>query len=525
MEKAPTISEKINKIYDITFFDRYIVSILSMIAIFGIFGYLHARLYFFSNIHKYKETWPTSRCDPDKQLFAGYVYPNVDGTYNSEYASQNFAHCSEKTLENVVETATGPINETIGENFKVFTVFSEVLDNIRKQIASLKDGVNNLVGNLFNQVAATLINVQKMILPIKDVFNKFLGMLVTCLHVTTGSVMSLNTLLGAMMEFLLMVVTVTFAAAIVFALGIFTWPISVGLIIFGVLVLTLVIIVGKAMPELFELYKLRIPRKPRLKKPFCFGEDTQVRLFIGKYKNIASVKIGDMLRDKSVITSVFKVNPMDEHLYNIKNTNIFVTALHKVYHINKWIDARDHPGAVCINKHIDKKKVKLFCFNTSSKIIELEGYKFLDYDEMNTKELKKLKVGVNNLHHEYDGGLNRNTMIPMNNGTQKPIYKIVPGDILKGNNMVDCVCLIDGIDIKGHFKYFVNGECFLGSHNLWIYNKSLGKIVHSTNCSRTPLYKSKESLLYHLVCLKDSFYVNKETKIKDYNSLIDDHLK
>ena len=55
------------------------------------------------------------------------------------------------------------------------------------------------------------------------------------------------------------------------------------------------------------------------------------------------------------------------------------------------------------------------------------------------KELKKLKVGVNNLHHEYDGGLNRNTMIPMNNGTQKPIYKIVPGDILKGNEL-DQVC-------------------------------------------------------------------------------------
>jgi hypothetical protein len=181
---------------------------------------------------------------------------------------------------------------------------------------------------------------------------------------------------------------------------------------------------------------------------------------------------------------------------------VIVSESHQVKYNNKWIFVREHPEAIEIQGY---KEPFIYCLNTSSKDIVLNGLEFLDWDELYDDKLERvLNICVSrmsnnnsnnnnsnnnkiNIHKELDTGFMSDTIIELNN-TNKYISDVKIDDILKNGGVVYGLVEIDGTDL----------------------NKSLGLGNHY-------FYSEK---LYHLLTTTQKFISNGKI-INDYNHIID----
>lgn len=112
-------------------------------------------------------------------------------------------------------------------------------------------------------------------------------------------------------------------------------------------------------------------------RALCFHPDTQLRNKDGVYFSISESKIGDELYDGSIITNVLCFdNCESEILYDISD-NIKVTGNHFIFYENKWIMVKNIPN-VC---HSIIKSNILYCLETSSQNIHIDGYVFWDWND------------------------------------------------------------------------------------------------------------------------------------------------
>ena len=116
----------------------------------------------------------------------------------------------------------------------------------------------------------------------------------------------------------------------------------------------------------------------RLQNFFCFKKDTLIQLKNNKFKKMKDLKLGEILKNGSVVHSVMKIaNVNQDKFYKFKNKNgkdIFVTGSHYILdkNINKYVMVKEHPDAVLTNKKDDE----LSCLITSDHKIVIDDYIF-----------------------------------------------------------------------------------------------------------------------------------------------------
>ena len=99
----------------------------------------------------------------------------------------------------------------------------------------------------------------------------------------------------------------------------------------------------------------------------------------------------------------------------------------------------------------------LYCINTNTKIFELNGISYTDWDEVYDETLIK----YNNLNIKQNG-FNSSSKVKMNNGIEKNISDISIGDILfNGNIVYGIVNLIDLEKKNKLFNLLISGEYFI----------------------------------------------------------------
>ena len=99
----------------------------------------------------------------------------------------------------------------------------------------------------------------------------------------------------------------------------------------------------------------------------------------------------------------------------------------------------------------------LYCINTNTKIFELNGILYTDWDEVYDETLIK----YNNLNIKQNG-FNSSSKVKMNNGIEKNISDISIGDILfNGNIVYGIVNLIDLEKKNKLFNLLISGEYFI----------------------------------------------------------------
>jgi hypothetical protein len=180
---------------------------------------------------------------------------------------------------------------------------------------------------------------------------------------------------------------------------------------------------------------------------FCFDPETILILHNGSQKKISEIKVGDILEDHSVVTSTMIFDSNIAVMYDVSGVIVSGNHLFKDPTDNIWKEVELSSIAVKVNY----SKPYLYCINTSSNTISINGITFRDFEEISDKAIiKKIQKLIYNekkssylINYEelaitgtYETGLQANTQIIMTDSSTKSIVDIQIGDKLKNNNIV-----------------------------------------------------------------------------------------
>jgi len=354
-----------------------------------------------------------------------------------------------------------------------------------------------------------------------DSMNKTQGIMTAGLYTTLGAYLTLQTLIGSIVE---IVIKIMVALAVVIAvLAVFppSWPLATSFAAVFSIYVAVCAIVLTFMKEALGMKNL--PGLPKLKK-VCFDKDTKIEMLDGSKKKIIDIQVGDILKNNNVVTAKMKLNANGVQMYNINNVIVSSSHLIKYNNSNKWTSVENYTGM--------KSKVEyylepfIYCLNTTNKLIEINETTFSDWDEAVEDELNRIlgceyvTNDIEKIHKELDGGFSGDTLIELFNGKKKPIKEIQINDILKYGEKVYGTIEINGKDLEVfEYPYLGNNKnIVVGGPNNIIYLEDYGFIS-----SLSKLYKTKTTSvnkLYHILTSPSTFSIN-GVIIKDYNSCID----
>ena len=436
----------INGVYDnLTYYDLYGTSIFLffIITIIVILAFLFSRV--IQSKDEIASDWENQRCKPQNIPFAGYISKPSDKTA-FEYTNENFQYCIQDILLNISEKSLQPFNFMVDALTSIFARISEAIQKIRELLASIRENIKKISQNIMNRILNILAPLQTMLIALADAFNKTQGILTAGLYTALGSYYTLQALMGAILELIIKMLISLVIMIVGLWLVPFTQPMAATMsAVFLSIAIPLAIIVV-VMKKVLHVGSSKIP------KLRCFDENTNFKLHDGEKIKIKDLKLGDKLNDNSIVISTIKVTSQDLKMYNLNG--IIVSESHVVKYNNKWMMVKDHPNAKILKKYDNSY---LYCINTNTKIFELNGISYTDWDEVYDETLIK----YNNLNIKQNG-FNSSSKVKMNNGIEKNISDISIGDILfNGNIVYGIVNLIDLEKKNKLFNLLISGEYFI----------------------------------------------------------------
>ena len=163
----------------------------------------------------------------------------------------------------------------------------------------------------------------------------------------------------------------------------------------------------------------------------------------------------------------------------------------------------------------------VYCINTSNKKIQIKDDLFLDWDDINDKDIIDLynhhHLKVEQIHSILDGGFMGNTLIEKNDGTFTRIDEIQIGDILKYGTKVQGIVSIDGKDIHFLKEFNINNTTIIGGSNLQIIDKYLGNLS-TLDMDGYDIQNPNE--LFHLITDTKTFVIG-NIQFRDYNGAME----
>jgi hypothetical protein len=112
---------------------------------------------------------------------------------------------------------------------------------------------------------------------------------------------------------------------------------------------------------------------------FCFPPETAIALENGVVKPISEIELGDFLEGGHRVTSVYQFAADGQEM--VRLGSVEVSSNHFVQFSGRWIAAKDHPDAYKIADWSGGTTRPLICLSTEDHIIDLQGFRFADYDE------------------------------------------------------------------------------------------------------------------------------------------------
>lgn len=506
---------------NLTYLDLYgtsvFIFILCVLLVIGVVTYTKIML----KSDNIKSNWTQERCNPTVIPFAGFIN-KPDNKSISEFTAENFNFCTQSILTNITGYAVSPINVMLSGLAKIFNEFTEAVNNIRKMTSKLRDNVGKIAENIMSRILNIVAPLLEFFIAFIDSMNKTQGIMTAGLYTTLGAYLTLQTLIGSIVE---IVIKIMVALAVVIAvLAVFppSWPLATSFAaVFSVYVAVCAIILT-FMKQALGMKNL--PGLPKLKK-VCFDKDTLIEMLDGSFKKIIDIDVGDVLKGGSSVTAKLKLDATGVQMYNINDVIVSSSHLIKNLESDKWTTVEEYPNKQPVKNYLEPY---IYCLNTTNKQIEINSTLFSDWDEAVDNELDRLLKceHVNNdiekIHTQLDGGYKGDTLIELFNGKKKPICEICVNDILKYGEKVYGIVEINGNDLEV-FKYSylenTNKVDIIGGPNNIIYLEDYGFVSTLSECEKT-LVEEPVNKLYHILTSPSTFSIN-GLIVKDYNSSID----
>lgn len=504
--------ENISKLYDNqTYWDMYGVTAIMFILLTLFVFFVYTYLQVIQQREKLVNDWANQRCNPKYIPFAGYI-TRPEGKSAFEYTNENFQYCVQNILVNITGDAVNPLQYVINNLTKVFKMFELALQQIRLILSLLRARVGKFTDDVLNRVFNIMMPLQSLFIALMDTFNKIQGVMTASLYTILGSYVTLQSLMGAILELTIKLLVVLSIIVIGLWTSPFTWPAAASAsAVFLSISVPLAIIIG-FMTEVLQIKSSAIPRLRR-----CFDKNTYIKMCDGGYKAIQNIEVGEILENGDKVTAKIKVNSQNLRMFNLKG--IIVSETHLVQYDNKWIQIYEHPEAFELNKVLYREPF-LYCLNTSSKEIHIDNIVFADWDEIHGEQLDKLINYIDNnylskqsqesnidnnrennndkrmnIHRYLDKGFEKVTPVYLSNNMKAHISDIKVGDKLSTQGVVYGIVELetselDTTNINNHFSLgtqklyhlLVSNQIFETDGKIFRdYNDNLDFICHMLN--------------------------------------------
>ena len=520
--------EKLKSIYDNqTYFDQYGSSVIMLIILIFVLFCVISYCLIMVNVQPIIDDWPNQRCKPQIMPIAGLI-THPEGVTASEYTAQNFTYCTQNILTSITGDAVQPLTYVTS----TFKNISEGLLNALNAIRGMFDKIRGFFQSISTEIMGRIMNImaplQQIIISFRDLIGKIQGTMTAGLFTALGSYYTLKSMLGAIAQFIVIILIAMAVIIVILWILPFTWgAAATGTALFLSISIPMAIIL-KFFNDKLQINGLK--SIPHLK---CFDKNTYITMNEGNSRKINDIQVGDILANNNIVTGKIMVETKGSIMYELDD--IFVSDSHIVKYGDKWIPVSKHPNA---KKCTFYQEPYLYCLNTTNKNIVINGYIFSDWDEINDEDIINIQKNTNHMFNEkndihkcLDGGFVGHTEIKLNDGIVKQIKDIRVGDILENNTIVYGIVEINGRSLNGQYIFNLGNKIFEGGPNLTICDKNIN-VTSTLNLienydsyldnqinSKKPTSKI-ENKLYHLLTNKKTFYIH-NIRFYDYNASID----
>ncbi len=515
------IQEQFIKLHEkITYLDKYGGSVVATFLILFAFFLIFSYMWVLGQTEPIRRNWAEMKCHPGVIPFAGMINkPPKMGMF--DFTAANFSNCMNGILTTIVGHFTAPFYFITNALSKIFIAMQYAVEVIRSTIARLKAVIMKMIMSILEAARGAFIPVQKMIVRINDTFKKVNGIFANVFYMILAMYMTLKSWMGAFLTMVIIALVVAVVCIIALWLLPFSWPIAALGTAFFLLISIPTAILAGWMKHILDITSRGVPEppgKPKPPWPFCFDENTMIKTKNGKIP-IKDIKINDVLYNGDIVTATFKVDyKKGEKIYNLNN--ILVSGSHWVLYKDKWIFVKEHPKAKPLTNY---NKKYLYCINTSSKRIFINDIVFMDWDELEVDDIKKMiswsyiqHKDITNLHSVLDSGLTPFTKIKLFNGLIKNINDIKVGDKLDMGEKVLGIVQIKGDDMPIYNNYINHKK--IGATNLFLKLNT-----NSLASFRKRIFGGRFKTLYHLITDTKTFHID-NIEVYDYNAAIENIL-
>ena len=524
MENTHTYKQ-INNIYKkLTYYDKYGTDVIITFVIVLVFLFFISFYYVLNNVEPIKNDWINQRCRPEVMPFVGMINHPNDGRSKFQFTADNFTDCSQSIIKEILGYITKPIEYGLNLMTNFFRMMLDALNNIRKMLAKMRVQMQNIVKTIFARTLNISIGIQEFFIYLREIFNKIQGIFISGFYVVLGTYYTLKSSVGALFEFIVMILFILLGLIIPLWIVPFTWGFAAFMTAVFISIAIPLSVIAIMMNKSMGTTLSGIPDKPS-----CFDENTLLQLNNDMFIKIRDIDVGDILINNNIVTSKMKMSSKYETLYNLDDT--LVTGEHKVFFNNKIICVKFHPQA----KVVLNENYNLYSVNTSNKFIQINNTLFCDYDEMSDNETSKLyenierqnTINISNnifIHKYYDGGFTENTKIKLINHAFKAINELEINDILENGSRVIGVVKILNNHLHNKMNKLVvhNTEFYAHTH---LNVKHLGEWTKVTNITKAkPIAKKGKNIkLYHLITSNGLIPIG-DMLFKDYDNILDGYL-
>jgi hypothetical protein len=541
-DKGPGLNN-IKKMYEnLTYFDQYGFSLILFIIITILLMIFFGSCIALANIQPIKQDWANQRCKPYIIPIAGFINKPDNMSFN-DFTSQNFNYCSQNILKGITGYAVEPLTFVTKNITKLVNYIKEAINDIRALTNRTRNFFITVVEEIMGRLLNVIIPLQQIIIKFKDFAGKVQGTMTAGLLTTFGAYITLKSLLGVIVKFIVTILITMVAMIAVFWLFPFTWGTAIaGTAVFVAVSIPFALLLTFMTNVLGISTGISIPKLKKIPKLKCFDKNTRITMNNGTYKTIHELQVGEKVDGNQLITAKIVVETNGSVMYNLNG--VIVSDSHLVKYNNTWVRVDEHPIAVKIEQYSEPY---LYCINTENKVIEINGNVFTDWDEIYDDELEKIKnikiknvmfncnktlnysmddLNVNNLdiHRYLDGGFEKNTEVTLKNGFIKNIKNVSIGDVLENGERVYGCVEIDGANLLEQATYnLAKNRTVIGGSNLNICDKSLGftsTLELDKKYKRFKVDCETSDKLYHLLTDNETFFIS-GIKFYDYNSCID----
>jgi hypothetical protein len=509
-----------------SYFKLYGGSVFATFLILLIFFIIFSYFYVMNDIKSIRKNWVVNRCNPAYIPFAGMINKDPHkGVMDS--TSSNFNYCLNNILTSITSDFLLPIHyamDLAGSSIKDVTASIQM---VRKKFASLIHNLENINNELFGKMFAFVIPIQHMFVKFKDMLLKTNSTILTTLYSMIAGYLGIKSFAGAFVQMMIMGLLALTAIIVPMLMFVFTAPLAIPLLVaFSIVAgFTTSVIVG--LEDIIHMSTKSVPDKPH-----CFDSNTKLKLKSGEIKTISNIEIGDILHDGCKVTGLFKVSRNEMNMFLYKN--VVVSGCHNVKQEKYWLPVQNLVEAIYLPEY---NATELYCLNTTTGIININGILFSDWNDIDDEEMKRLRallfdIDLNNirkeeLHTYLDSGLCEDTMVDLFDGSQRMIRNLSIGDKLKGYGEIIGLVCIDSKDIDV-IQLQIGGKVYTMSKNntyrleavghknelFNIQKQDNGSYINSDMRENSTMEKPNK--LYHILVSNGLFYSN-GIMFKDYN--------